>query len=177
MLIISEKAKISPLADIEDSVRGSRITIADGVVIDSFVKIKPAGGSGDLEIGRNCSINSGVVIYIGNGVTIGDDVAIGANSTIAPTNHEFRYRDVPIREQRFLESRGGIIIENDVWIAANVVLLDGAILRKGCIVGAGSLVRHELPPYSVNVGSPARTIGFRGEGRYQAPGEALRDSA
>lgn len=165
MLIISDKAKISPLADIEDSVRGSRIVIGDGVVIDSFVKVKPAGGSGDLIIGENCSINSGVVLYIGNGITIGKDCAIGANTTFAPTNHEVRDRSRPIREQRFMPSRGGIVLEDDVWIAANCVLLDGAILRKGCVVGAGSLVRGELPPYSVNVGSPARTIGFRGEKR------------
>ncbi len=161
MLIISEKARISPLADIEDSVRGSKIVIEDGAVIDSFVKIKPAGGTGDLRIGRNCSINSGVVIYIGNGVAIGDDCAIGANTTLAPTNHEYRARDTLIRDQRFMASRGGIVIEDDVWIAANCVLLDGTVLRKGCVVGAGSLVRGELPPYSINVGSPARTIGYR----------------
>lgn len=169
MLVISPHAKVSPLADIEDSVRGSRIEICDGAVIDSFVKIKAAGGEGDVRIGRNCSINSGVVIYIGNGVTIGDDVAIGANTTIAPTNHEFRDPGTPINRQRFLASRGGIVIEDDVWIAANCVLLDGAILRKGAVLGAGSLVRHEVPAYSVNVGSPAQTVGFRGEGRFALP--------
>lgn len=169
MLVVSPKAKISPMADIEDSVRGSKIVIADGAVIDSFVKIKPAGGEGDVHIGRNCSINSGVVIYIGNGVTIGDDVAIGANTTIAPTNHEFRDPTRPINTQRFLASRGGIVIEDDVWIAANCVLLDGAILRRGCVVAAGSLVRHELPPYSVNVGAPAKTIGYRGQGKFALP--------
>ena len=152
MLMISPKAKISPLVDIEDSVRGSKIVIEDGVVIDSFVKIKPAGGEGDIVIGRNCSINSGVVMYIGNGIHIGADVAIGANSTIAPTNHEYKSGDTLIRDQRFMPSRGGVVI---------VVLLDGAHLGKGCVVGAGSVVRGTLPPYSVNVGSPTRVIGYR----------------
>ncbi len=161
MLMISPNAKISPLVDIEDSVRGSKIVIEDGVVIDSFVKIKPAGGTGDIVIGRNCSINSGVVMYIGNGIKIGADVAIGANSTLAPTNHEYRSGEKLIRDQRFMQSRGGIVIEDDVWIAANVVLLDGAHLGKGCVVGAGSLVRGKLAPYSVNVGSPTRVIGYR----------------
>ena len=161
MLKISPKAQISPLTDIEDSVLGSTITIEDGVTIDSFVKIKAAGGRGDVWIGKNCSINSGVVIYIGNGVQIGDNVAIGANSTIAPTNHEYHDSNTLIRDQRFMETRGGVIIEEDVWIAANVVLLDGAHLRRGCVVGAGSLVREELPAYSVNVGSPTRIIGYR----------------
>ncbi len=158
---ISPNAKISPLTDIEDSIRGSTLTIEDGVVIDSFVKIKPAGGEGDIVIGRNCSINSGVVMYIGNGIEIGANVAIGANSTLAPTNHEYRSADTLIRDQRFMASRGGVVIEDDVWIAANVVLLDGAHLGKGCVVGAGSLVRDKLAPYSVNVGTPTRVIGYR----------------
>ncbi len=168
MLMISPNAKISPLVDIEDSVRGSKIVIEDGVVIDSFVKIKPAGGTGDIVIGRNCSINSGVVMYIGNGIEIGADVAIGANSTLAPTNHEYRSGETLIRDQRFMQSRGGIVIEDDVWIAANVVLLDGAHLGKGCVVGAGSLVRGKLAPYSVNVGSPTRVIGYRDTDRLAA---------
>lgn len=162
MLRISPTARISPLADIEDSVLGSVIEIADGVCIDSFVKIKPAGGTGDVRIGQNTTINSGCVIYTGNGVAIGRNCAIAANCTFAATNHEIAARDTPIRQQRFMPSRGGIVVEDDVWIGANVVLLDGAVLRRGCVVGAGSVVRAELPPYSINVGSPTRIIGYRG---------------
>lgn len=163
MLVISESAKISHLADIEDSIRGSKIIVGDGTAIDSFVKIKPAGGDGDVEIGKNCTLNSGIVIYTGNGVRIGDNVAIAANTTIAPTNHEFRSRNMPIHKQRFMPSRGGIIIEDDVWIGANVVILDGAKLGKGCVVGAGAVVRGDLPAYSINVGAPSRVVGYRGE--------------
>ena len=86
---------------------------------------------------------------------------IAANCTLAPTNHEFRDRGRLIREQGFSPSRGGIVIEDDVWVGANSVMLDGAILRRGCVVGAGSVVRHELPEYSINVGSPARTVAWR----------------
>lgn len=161
MLIISERARISALADIEDSVRGSRIEIGDGVMIDSFVKIKPAGGDGDVRIGADSRINSGTVIYSGNGVTIGSGVLIAANCTLAPVNHEYRARDLTIAEQRFMPSRGGIVIEDDVWIGAGTVILDGARLRRGCVVGAQSLVLGEVEPYSVNVGAPARKIGMR----------------
>lgn len=161
MKMISDKARISNLADIEDSVRGTRIIIEDGAHIDAFVKIKPVGGTGDVRIGKNTYINSGVVIYSGNGVIIGEDVLIAANCTLAPVNHEYRSRDRKIIEQRFQSSRGGILIEDDVWIGANTVILDGAILRRGCIVGANSLVNKELDPYSINIGSPARRIGYR----------------
>jgi len=161
MLLISPTAKISPLADIEDSVRGSKIIIEDQVVIDAFVKIKPAGGSGNLRIGARSVVNSGCVFYTGNGVEIGADVAIAANCTFAAANHAFRSKSSLIMEQGFLPSRGGIQVEDDVWIGAGVVLLDGAILRRGCVVGAGSLVRSELPPYSINQGTPAKTVGWR----------------
>ncbi|MEW9700318.1 DapH/DapD/GlmU-related protein [Paenibacillus sp. SI8] len=159
--MISEKARISALADIEDSVRGSRIWIEDGVVIDSFVKIKPAGGDGDVQIGRGSYVNSGTVIYSGNGIQIGRGVLIAANCTLAPVNHEYRSSRLPIVQQRFMPSKGGIVIEDDVWIGAGTVILDGAYLRQGCVVGAGSLVKGELEPYSINVGVPTRRIGCR----------------
>ncbi len=161
MLSIAKTARVSPLADIEESVRGSRIVIEADVVIDAFVKIKPAGGLGDVVIGPNSFINSGCVLYSGNGIRIGANVLVAANCTFAPTNHEFRDKKRLIREQGFQPSKGGIIVEDDVWIGANTVLLDGAVLRRGCIVGAASVVRHELPAYSINVGVPARTIGWR----------------
>jgi len=161
MLVISDKARISKLADIEDSVRGTRIVIEDGVRIDSFVKIKPVGGRGDIRIGKNTYINSGTVIYSGNGVLIGEDVLIAANCTFAPVNHAFKRKDLKIVEQRFQPARGGIVVENDVWIGANAVLLDGAFLAQGCVVGASSLVEGKLEPYSINVGIPAHCIGHR----------------
>jgi len=160
-LDISKTAKISPLADIEDSVRGSRIVIGDGSSVDSFVKFKPAGGTGDIVIGERCTINSGCVLYTGNGIKIGNDVAIAANCTFAPVNHAFERKDMLIREQRFAESKGGIIIEDDVWIGAGCVLLDGTILRKGCVIGAMSLVRGEVAAYTINAGNPLTQIGFR----------------
>jgi acetyltransferase-like isoleucine patch superfamily enzyme len=161
MLIISPSAKISKLADIEDSQQGTRILIEDGVQIDSFVRIKASGGLGDVQIGRNSYINSGVVIYTGNGVKIGENVLIASNCTLAPTNHEFELRDRRIVDQRFQPSRGGILIEDDVWIGANCVILDGAIIRRGCVVGALSLVRNELDPYGIYYGSPAKKMGER----------------
>lgn len=141
--------------------RGSRIVIEAGVVIDAFVKIKPAGGAGDVCIGRNSYINAGCVIYSGNGVWIGEDVLIAANCTLAPVNHAFASRSRKIIEQRFQPSRGGIRIEDDVWVGAGSVILDGAVLRRGCVIGAMSVVTGEVEAYSINVGSPLRRTGFR----------------
>lgn len=160
-IIIHPTARISPLADIEDSVRGTRVVVGADSFIDSFVKIKPVGGSGDLIIGSNTVINSGCVIYTGNGVAIGDHVAIAANTVFAPVNHEFRERQRLIRNQGFQPSKGGIVVADDVWIGAGSVLLDGAVLRRGCVIGAMTLVRGDIPEYSVHCGNPMRLLGWR----------------
>ncbi len=161
MIDIHPQARVSHLADIEDSVRGTRMVVAAHAVIDSFVKIKPAGGLGDLLVGEYSVINAGCVLYTGNGITIGKHVAIAANCTFAPVNHAYRDRTRLIREQGFLPSKGGIVVEDDVWIGANCVLLDGAVLRQGCVVAAGSVVRCELPAYTVWAGEPLRKVGER----------------
>lgn len=161
MLSIHETAVISPHADIEPSKRGTKIIIGGNSFIDSFVKIKPAGGVGDIIIGQGCYVNSGCVIYSGNGVKIGDFVSIAANCTFAPVNHQYSQKDILIRQQGFRPSKGGIIIEDDVWIGANCVILDGSHLRKGCVIGAMSVVRGEVPSYTINAGNPLKIIGRR----------------
>lgn len=161
MISIAPDARVSSLADIEDSTRGTRIEIGARVVIDAFVKIKPAGGSGDVQIGADTTINSGCVLYTGNGIRIGRGCAIAANCTFAPVNHEYRRRDIPIREQRFGASKGGIVIGDDVWIGANCVLLDGSVVPDGCVIGAGSLVRGVLEPYGIYAGNPLVKRGER----------------
>jgi len=158
---ISPLAKISPLADIERSVRGNKVCIAENVTIDSFVKIKFAGGGGDVLIASEVYLNSGVVIYSGNGVSIGRGTLIAANTTIAATNHEYRSRNQTIIEQRFMPSKGGVVIEEDCWIGANCVLLDGTVLHRGCVVGAGTVLKGEWPEYSVVAGSPAKIVRSR----------------
>lgn len=161
MIVIDPTARVSSLADIEDSLRGTRIEIGPRVTIDAFVKIKPAGGSGDIVIGAGSTINSGCVFYTGNGITIGRDVAIAANCTFAPVNHAFQSRDVPIVRQGFSPSKGGIRVGDDVWIGANSVLLDGAVIGQGCVVAAGSIVRGTLEPYGIYGGQPSQRLGER----------------
>ena len=161
LIEIHPTAHVSEFADLELSQRGTRIVVGPGSRIDSFVKTKPAGGTGNVQLGARTYVNSGCVLYSGNGITVGNDVMIAANCTLAPVNHAFHDRERLICDQGFLPSRGGIVIEDDVWIGANCVLLDGAVLRRGCVVGAGSLVRGELPAYSICRGIPAIAVDQR----------------
>ena len=161
MIEIDPTARVSSQADIEESVRGTLIRIGPKVVIDAFVKIKPVGGSGEVIIGEASYINSGTVIYSGNGVLVGRGVLVAANCTFASTNHEFSRADIPIAKQGFRPSRGGITVEDDVWIGANCVILDGAHIRKGAVIGAASVVRGEVAPNTIWAGNPLRQIGKR----------------
>lgn len=54
-----------------------------------------------------------------------------------------------------------IVVEEDVWIGANVTLLPGARIGRGSIVGAGAVVRSKIPPYAVVYGNPAKIVGFK----------------
>jgi virginiamycin A acetyltransferase len=166
MLIISPTARISKLADIEDSVRGSKIIIKDRVIIDSFVKIKPAGGVGDLVIDEDAVINTGVVIYTGNGITIGKKAMIAANCVFSPTSHEFMSKDIPVRDQGFvppdqLFGKTGITIGDDVLIGANSVILEGSVIGKGAVISAGSIVKGKLEEYGIYSGRPLKCLGHR----------------
>ena len=161
MLVADATASISQLADIDESTRGTRIVVGAHSVIDSFVRIKCAGGTADVVIGDHCYLNSGTVIYTGNGIQMGHHVLIAANCTLAPVNHECRDRSRLILEQRFSPSKGGIVIEDDVWIGAGCVLLDGTVIRRGAVIGAGAVVRGEIESYGIYAGQPLKRIGER----------------
>jgi virginiamycin A acetyltransferase len=54
-----------------------------------------------------------------------------------------------------------VVVEDDVWIGANSVVLDGARIGKGAVIAAGSLVNGTVPPYEIWGGTPARFIKAR----------------
>jgi virginiamycin A acetyltransferase len=157
----AEEARISRLASIEVSERGTHFYVGAGSVVDDFVKVKHVGGSGHIKLGSRVYINSGTVLYSGNGITIEDNVAIGPNCSLTPVNHEFRDRNKLIMNSGFQPSKGGIHIESDVWIGAGSILLDGTYIEQGAVVGAGSLVKGRLEAYGIYVGAPCQIIGRR----------------
>ena len=157
----NESANISKLASIDISLKGTHTYIGAFCVVDDFVKIKHVGGAADIRIGNYVFLNSGTIIYSGNGVEIGDNVLIGPNCNIVPVNHAFICKSKIIREQGFMPSKGGIIIEDDVWIGAGVTILDGAHIKKGSVIGAGSIVKAQTEEYSINLGNPLKQIGLR----------------
>lgn len=113
-----------------------------------------------VTIGRCSQINPYTVIYGGSGVTIGDDVMIAPHCVLAAGNHDHKQLDQPMRTAPSI-SRGPIVIEDDVWVGAHCTITDGVTIGRGAVVGANSVVTHDVAPYMVVAGVPARVIGHR----------------
>ena len=85
---------------------------------------------------------------------------IAPNCMIASGNHGIKDNNIPMIEQQCY-SKGKIVIEDDVWIGANCVILDGVKISTGAVVGGGSIVTKDIPHKAVVVGNPAKIIKYR----------------
>lgn len=117
-------------------------------------------GDGDIIIGDNVDIGNNVIIYSSKeaGVRIGDNSMIAANTYIIDTDHGIK-ANLLIRDQSNTHKQ--VLIGNDVWIAANCNILKGSIINDGAVIGAGSVVKGEIPSYAIAVGTPAKVIKYR----------------
>lgn len=125
----------------------------------SNVNIQPrATVARRVVIGDYSGIGYGCVIQ-GN-VIIGCHVMMGPEVLIYTQNHNFSRVDVPMDKQGFAEEEQ-VIIEDDVWIGARVIILPGVRIGRGSVIGAGTVVSKNIPEYSVAVGNPARVVKKR----------------
>jgi len=113
----------------------------------------------NLTIGDNIYIGNNCMLHAEGGITIGSDTMIGPYTTVWTSNHIFRDKKIPIRLQG--SRNEAVVIEDDVWIGANVVILPGVTVGKGSVIGAGAVVTKNIKPYIVVGGNPARMIRAR----------------
>ena len=133
---------------------GARIEIEDGVLISRNTIVRARDGV--LRIGAGSDIGANCIAATDSRLDIGRDVLVAAYAyLVAGGNHRYDDPDTPILRQGFV-SRGGVKIEDNVWIGAHTVVMDGVTIGAGSVVGAQSLVNSSLPPRSVAWGSPAR---------------------
>jgi acetyltransferase-like isoleucine patch superfamily enzyme len=120
-------------------------------------------GAGSVHIGANTYIQSGCVLnaFIAS-IEIGANCMIAPHCVLTPYQHGYADRSRLMREQP-LTSKGGIVLEEDVWLGAHVCVMDGVRIGKGSIVGAGAVVTQDIPPFSIAAGVPARVIRPRFE--------------
>jgi len=98
-----------------------------------------------VRIGRRSSIGDRTQIHACHSVTIGDRVLISWDVTILENNYHSN-------------SRGPVVIENDVWIGCHAIILSGVTIGRGAVVGAGSVVTKSVPPNTIVGGNPARVL-------------------
>ena len=158
---VDPTAYISPDARIHGSSRGTRIIIGAHTQIYDFVVIRAVGGDADIVIGEHCYINPHCTLYSGSGIRFGNYVLVGPGCSIVPANHAIDRTDVEIRKQGFMPSKGGVVIEDDVWIGAGCVVLDGTHIEKGAVIAAGSVVSGRIEGNAVWGGNPCRLLRKR----------------
>lgn len=115
--------------------------------------------NGIIVIGNHVSINNNSHVTAQDSIHIGDYTLIAEGVGIRDHDHSFDSLQRPIREQGF-EAKP-IVIGSNVWIGRNVSILKGVTIGEGSVIGANAVVTKDIPPYSVNVGNPARVLRFR----------------
>lgn len=172
------KGYISPSATIYHSQRqfGANIFIGDRTIIFQDTD----GGS--VELGERVHLHNDTCLQTGDGgsLKIGSDthiqprcqfsaykapIQIGCGVQIAPNCAFYPYDhgvlpDYLIKQQP-LQTKGGIIVEDDAWLGYGVIVLDGVRIGKGAVIGAGSVVTKNIPAGAIAVGVPARVINTR----------------
>jgi len=144
------------------SIKGFKnIKIGNNVSFGPMTQVYAEGTDKLIEIGNNVSANVNVMLNADNGgsIKIGDNVLIGPNAVLRASNHVFSKRET-IRSQG--HKAGSIVIEEDVWLGANVVVVADVVIAKGAVVGAGAVVTKNVGEYRIVAGVPAKEIGVRG---------------
>ncbi len=134
----------------------SGISIGDDASFGGGCKLSATNGA--LKLGNRVKANSGVTLNADfSSIEIGDDVLIAMSVIMRAADHRFDRSPEVLINQQGHEAKA-IQIGNDVWIGAGAIILPGAIIGDHCVIGAGAVVKGEIPPNSVAVGVPARVI-------------------
>jgi acetyltransferase-like isoleucine patch superfamily enzyme len=156
---LGERAYVGPGAELIANARGEQIVIGSDCRIHRDALLHCYGGQ--ITIGNNVGINPFCVLYGHGGLTIGNDVLIATGCVMIPANHDIDDPGRSIRSQGL--SCQGITIEDDVWIGARAVILDGVTIHRGAVIGAGAVVANDVPPGAIAVGVPAKVKRYRGD--------------
>jgi acetyltransferase-like isoleucine patch superfamily enzyme len=158
--------KVGKKCFIDDSVTiygvdaDASIELGDGVRIHRGSILEVAHG-GRIRIGANTSVLPHCLLtsLVGS-LVIGKDVLIAPQCAFFPYDHRIDDSGRPIREAGYT-SKGGIVIQDDVWLGVGVKVMDGVRIGRGAVIGAASVVTRDVPDYAVAVGSPARVVRHR----------------
>jgi acetyltransferase-like isoleucine patch superfamily enzyme len=141
------------------------ITIGSGVFVgrNSILSCK----NGDIAIGDRANIGFNCEIFSASRVTVGADTLLAAYCYVIGGAHEYADTSKAVTAQG--RRSNGVSIGEGVWLGAGAKILDGVRIGAHAIIGAGAVVRVDVPEYAVAAGRPARILGTRGE--VQEPAE------
>lgn len=114
-----------------------------------------------IKIGDGTHIGARNALWAGNDVgriTIGKDTLFAPDVFITASNYRMD-PGMPMMHQP--KDEKDVVIGDDVWLGAQVLVMPGVTIGDGCVVGAGSVVTRDLPANSIAVGSPAKIVGER----------------
>ena len=154
--------------EILENNRHRRDSIAVGTGTHIRGQLLTFGHGGRITMGSHCFVGDNSKLWSGVELTVGDRVLIGHNTSIFDCDaHPMNARE---RHRQYVEiiTRGHpaeldlaeepVNIGDDVWIGCNVVVLKGVTIGQGAVIGAGSIVTHDVPPYVLVTGNPARVV-------------------
>ena len=124
----------------------------DSVVVEGNCRFVAAQNA-TITIGAGSAVTAYAIFNAGADITIGRPCIVGPRASINSSEHLFA-RGTPVREQGFVHAP--IVLEDGVWLAANVVVMKGVRIREGCVIGAQAVVTADTEPYGIYVGAPAR---------------------
>ncbi len=141
--------------------KNNGITIEDGVFVgrNSILSCK----NGDIVLHKNVNIGFNCEIFSGSRVEVGEGVLMAAYSYLIGGDHDADDAGVSVTEQG--STSHGITVGEGAWLGAAALVRDGVKIGGHAIIGAGAVVTHDVPEYSVAAGVPARVLRDRREPR------------
>lgn len=140
---------------------GNYTRIGRYAVVTAWNKVNEDCFTPKILIGDNCSIGEYVHITAINSISIGNNVLMGRRVTISDNSHGENISKEELQIPpilRKMHSKGGIFIEDNVWIGDKATILAGVRIGYASIIGANSVVTKDIPPYSIVGGIPAKIL-------------------